>query len=104
MAKGTPSARSVSCSSEINFRENGKHSCQEVPTGSRRITICERAREERSNLGNHTTMRTKQSKSNALSYEQFGNGAELIDANMELARKKAWDLHKNLCKDKGTYT
>ena len=45
-----PSARGVSCSDEINFAENWKDHGQEVPTGSRRRTICERAREERSNF------------------------------------------------------
>ena len=37
--------------------------CQEVLTGSGRRTICERAREARSNLGNYLTRWTKRSKS-----------------------------------------
>ena len=39
---------------------------------------------------------------NALSYEQLGSCAELIAANMKRARKKAWDVHKNVYKVKRT--
>ena len=33
---------------------------------------------------------------NALSHEQLGSCAELTEANMEFARKKACDVHKNM--------
>ena len=33
---------------------------------------------------------------NALSYESLGSCAELIEANMEFARPKAWDLHQHI--------
>ena len=63
---------------------------------ARRRTICERAREERSNLGNYTTRGGQCGRSpKALSYEHLGSRADLIEANMEFAHKKAWDLHKN---------
>ena len=40
---------------------------------------------------------------NALSHEQLGSCAEFIEANMEFARKKAWDLHKNMKNVKRTH-
>ena len=46
-----PYARDVSHPSDINFTENWREYCQEVPTVLRHRTICERAREEMSNLG-----------------------------------------------------
>ena len=39
----------------------------------------------------------------ALSYEQLGSCAEVFEANMEFARKKAWDLHKRKNNVKRTY-
>ena len=38
----------------------------------------------------------------ALSYEQIGSCVFFIENNMEFARKKAWDLHNNFHKVKGT--
>ena len=37
-----------------------------------------------------------------MSYEQLRSCADFIEANMEFARKRAWDLHKNFCKAKET--
>ena len=33
---------------------------------------------------------------NALSYEQLESFADVVEANMEFASKKVWDLHKNI--------
>ena len=33
---------------------------------------------------------------NARSYEQLGCCADVIEANIELARERAWNLHKNI--------
>ena len=76
---GRPSARNVSDSSEINY-------CPTVPPGSRRRTICERAREQRFKLGIFSTGRTKRSKSECSVV--LGSCADLIQANMEFARSK----------------
>ena len=40
---------------------------------------------------------------NALSHEQLACCADLVEANMEFARKKAWELHKNVFQVKETY-
>ena len=68
--------------------------CQEVPTGSRRRTMCERARVERSNLGNFSTMWRQKSKPER----------SVLRSTRKLccALKKAWDLYKNICNVKGT--
>ena len=50
IAKGRLSARGVCYSSEYNFTETLDEFCQEVQIGTRRRTICARAREERSTL------------------------------------------------------
>ena len=68
-----------------NLQKTWEACCQEVPTGSRRRTICEGAREGKSSLGNYE----ENSRSpNALSCEQLGNCADFFEANMNIARKK----------------
>ena len=37
-----------------------------------------------------------------LSYEQLGNVAYVIEANMDVARMKAWSLHKKIYKVEGS--
>ena len=54
--EGKLSARNVSYSNENKFTQNCLENCHEVPTVSRRRTPCERAREERSNLGTYNKM------------------------------------------------
>ena len=90
------------------FRWNSAHGrlnkfSQQVPTISRCAKFCSRAREERPHVGIYTTKWTRSRRLFALWYEQLGRCAELLEANMEFARKKAWDLHKHMSKVKGIH-
>ena len=90
------------------FRWNSAHSrlnkfAQQVPTISRCAKFCSRAREEMPHVGIYTTKWTKSRRLFALWYEQLGRCAEFLEANMEFARKKAWDLHKHMSKVKGIH-
>ena len=74
---------------------SGGNVCQKFPTGSRRSTLCEKEREEGPTLGIFQLSGHNSRSRNAVSYEQLGSRADLIEANMVFAGKKAWDLHKN---------
>ena len=92
-----PSARCVSDSSGINFTQHWIQYCEKTLNVMSRRTFCERAREQKSHLGNFSIKWTKQGR------EQLGSSAKFSEANWELACTKAWDLHKNNCNAKRTY-
>ena len=77
-------------------------SYEKVSTIPRRATFCPRAEEEKANVGDLKKWKNGRSP-NALSHEQLANCADLVEANMEFARKQAWELHKNIYKIKETY-
>ena len=61
------------------------------PTASYCRKICEKTIDERSDLGNHTTRWTKQSKSerSVVRAEQLGSCAEFFETNREFVRKES---------------
>ena len=67
-------------------------------TGSRRTTICERARVERPNLGNYTTRWTKWSTSESSVARATRKLGRFYETTMEFARQKTLDLHNNIYK------
>ena len=95
-----PSARCISDSGDLYNAERWQGSCEKKSSDclASRSVLFKSTKSKATRWGLKKQRAQNGRSLNALSHEQLGSCAEFIEANMEFARKKAWDVHKNMKK------